>query len=757
MDLLIQCPNSLCGESYAVDETSLGGRFECRKCGETFTLNLSLVETVPGGSGFENPASSRLQPASSDQIEDPDGIDEASAMAAAARISEPPPEKIGPYLVQRRLGGGAIGEVWLAHDADLQRDTAIKTLRREYSKDAEYLQRFLREARSAARLHHTNVVTTYQVGAEGDVVYIAMEVVDGGSLDQTVADGRPMDWREASHAIRDAAVGLAAAHEAGLVHRDVKPANLMRTSKGVTKVADFGLARGRAADSQLTQHGMLLGTPAYLAPEIWMGQEADDRSDLYSLIITYYHLLTGALPFHAPNLPSIGYQHRYEPFPDPRQIAPRIPDAACRVLTRGSSKDRGQRYRNGHEVAADLDALLSVPDEQLTFGAAWEDLGGQACIAQEDRSATVPRPATIFAESGAEEQIESRGQSHRALALLRRVRSHRRLIAASGIAVTVLVVAAAIANNRLTTTKNVPRDQAAKVPARVATGNSAPRMATAPFDAATAKEYQAAWAAYLRTPIETTNSIGMALVLVPPGEFTMGSPITEPDRHPNESPDSARIARPFHMGVYEVTQGQYLRVMGDNPSFFGPTGEGKAIVNGFDTSNYPVECVSLEDAADFCRKLSERPEEEAAGRAYRLPTEVEWEYACRAGTTAPFHFGLQLNGKQANCNGNLPFGTDVIGPYLERTTAVGSYSANAFGLFDMHGNVREWCQDWVADDKPDANAAKQTGGPTLKSVGARRGGAWSTDAASCRAAHRYRSEPPYSGNYLGFRVVMVIR
>ena len=236
-----------------------------------------------------------------------------------------------------------MGEVWLAYDPSLDRQVAIKTLRPEVALGAQGLDRFLREARLAAKLHHTNAVTVYQVGVEGQTPYIAMEHVEGQSLDKAISPGKPMNWHEATRAVRDAAAGLAAAHKLGLIHRDIKPANLMRTTEGVTKVVDFGLARAQKAQTQLTQQGTLLGTPAYLAPELWQRQEADARSDVYALACTYYCLLTGEPPFDGENFVALGYQHTHEPLPDPREPGWRLPDAACRILTKGAEKDPAAR------------------------------------------------------------------------------------------------------------------------------------------------------------------------------------------------------------------------------------------------------------------------------------------------------------------------------------------------------------------------------------------------------------------------------
>jgi formylglycine-generating enzyme required for sulfatase activity/serine/threonine protein kinase len=386
MSVTIRCPNPECGQKYRVKEESLGGRTTCKKCGLSFTLEMWADET--GGS---NPDVSHEPPAGehSSFIEDQQAASAEPSPAATDSV----PQKIGPYAVRRRLGGGAMGEVWLAWDPALQREVAIKTLRPEVALRSHGLDRFLREARLAARLHHTNAVTVYQAGVEGQTAYIAMEYVEGQSLDKAVSPGKPMDWHDATRAVRDAAAGLAAAHKLGLIHRDVKPSNLMRTLDGVTKVGDFGLARVQAAQTQLTQQGALLGTPAYMAPELWQRKEADASSDVYALACTYYCLLTGEGPFDADSFVALGYQHTYEPLPDPRQHASVLPDAVCRILVKGASKEPESRYQTAAEMLAELEKLLVMPLELLTFRASWSALGGHMSVtplSEDDARATPP-------------------------------------------------------------------------------------------------------------------------------------------------------------------------------------------------------------------------------------------------------------------------------------------------------------------------------------------------------------------------------
>src|SRR5262249_28290129 len=181
-----------------------------------------------------------------------------------------------------------------------------------------------------------------------------------------------------------------------------------------------------------------------------------------------------------------------------------------------------------------------------------------------------------------------------------------------------------------------------------------------------------------------TNSIGMLLALIPPGTFWMGSPPREAMRGGDEHLHEVEITRPFYLGVYAVTQEEYQAVTGKNPSYFSPSGGGKKEVRRLDTNRFPVETVSWNAAEAFCQQLSEREAEKKAGRVYGLPTEAEWEYACRAAPSSwrsgVFHFGNALSSTQANFDGNHPYGGAPVGPALKRTCAVGSYPPNAFGL-----------------------------------------------------------------------------
>jgi formylglycine-generating enzyme required for sulfatase activity len=252
----------------------------------------------------------------------------------------------------------------------------------------------------------------------------------------------------------------------------------------------------------------------------------------------------------------------------------------------------------------------------------------------------------------------------------------------------------------------------------------------------------------------------MELRLIRPGQFMMGAPDNEPDAQAWEKPrHSVRITKPFYLGVYEVTQDQYRKVMGDNPSWFSPAGEGRDKVVGLDTKRFPVEQVSWWDAQAFCDQLSKRTEERRPGRHYRLPTEAEWEYACRAGMETVFHAGDTLSPKQANISGPCPCSPEEAIPGLVRTTAVGSYVPNAFGIYDMHGNVWEWCADYWSGTYYANSPVDDPQGPPTGTVRVKRGGGWKhwTDPAAkridWRAANRGYLAPDRRSELTGFRVV----
>jgi uncharacterized protein (TIGR02996 family) len=243
-----------------------------------------------------------------------------------------------------------------------------------------------------------------------------------------------------------------------------------------------------------------------------------------------------------------------------------------------------------------------------------------------------------------------------------------------------------------------------------------------------------------------TNSLGMRLVLIPPGTFPMGSPSRRGTAQSDEFPcHNVHITRPFYLGAYHVTQEQYRRIMGNNPSYFGQSRHGAELVKHLDTRKLPVDSVSYWDIQLFLRRLSARATERKARRVYRLPTEAEWEYACRAGIGhTAYHFGSHLYSRMAR------FGGQGGG----HPVPVGSYRPNLFGLYDMHGNVWDWCNDYYDEDYYAVSPEEDPPGPADGSRRVLRGGGWSTTAALCRSALRGHNTSDARHNINSFRVAV---
>ena len=289
--------------------------------------------------------------------------------------------------------------------------------------------------------------------------------------------------------------------------------------------------------------------------------------------------------------------------------------------------------------------------------------------------------------------------------------------------------------------------------------------AAAPFAAGRSRSLQERFARQSGLPLEITNSIGMKLVLIPSGEFDMGSTdeMIENDCHTHSADEwyldrvglewpmhHVRITQPLYLGVYDVTQEQYERVMRENPSYFSPTGGGKDQVAGRNTRRYPVECVSFDDALAFCRRLSILPDETIAGRAYRLPSEAEWEYACRAGNPGRCYFSVGSKPTAAAFDEQhaINFAWYEWGG---STHEVGQRSPNAWGLYDMNGNVFQWCQDVFARNYFSQSPVNDPPGPADGYFRVNRGGGAHGWYFS-RSAFRQFSPPTWHFMDLGFRV-----
>jgi serine/threonine protein kinase len=273
------------------------------------------------------------------------------------------PTKIGRYEIQRQLGQGMMGIVYQARDTVLQRNVALKTISLAFTvteKEREAFEaRFLQEARAAATLAHPGIVVVYDVGMDLEVgtPYMALEFLRGKTLESILAAGQVLDWREAIRTVARVAEALHHAHAHGIIHRDVKPANIMILASGEPKVLDFGVAKLEGAE--LTAGGKVLGSPSYMSPEQMDGAALDARSDLFSLGAVLYELVTGQKAFGGPDLPTIVKKLAYEDPPPPSSVRSGLPKALDGVVTRALAKDPARRYPSAKELAEDIEDLLA--------------------------------------------------------------------------------------------------------------------------------------------------------------------------------------------------------------------------------------------------------------------------------------------------------------------------------------------------------------------------------------------------------------
>jgi serine/threonine-protein kinase len=272
------------------------------------------------------------------------------------------PEKIGRYVILRTLGRGAMGVVYLARDPQIERELALKTIRfddaeKSFSAD-EAKARFLKEAKISGRLQHPHIVTVFDVGEDQGVLYLAMELVQGGSFSQRLADPAGFSIRDRVRVVAEVAEALAHAHERGVLHRDIKPANILLSPSLSAKVTDFGIGKLLTGDTELTSTGQMVGSPAYMSPEQIKGDKLDARTDIFSLGVVLYQAVTLRKPFPADTLTTLVYQILHEEPADPAAVAGDLPEGLGAIVSRCLAKDRANRYSDAAELADDLRGVL---------------------------------------------------------------------------------------------------------------------------------------------------------------------------------------------------------------------------------------------------------------------------------------------------------------------------------------------------------------------------------------------------------------
>lgn len=690
-----------CGKSLSVKDEFAGKRGNCPRCKQPVLVPAKRMTGVPQAAALQTSPGVPAQPAAPRRLALEATVDQPANTLSSADVQAPKLDflakpqtadelgRMGQYRVQKVLGAGGMGLVLLADDPVLKRSVALKVMRPEVAADQIARQRFLREAQATAAIDHHHIVHILQVGEENGVPFIVMPLLKGEPLDARLKRENQLPVADAVIIGKQIAEGLAVAHQHGLIHRDIKPANLWLSGEpgapaaGVTiKIVDFGLARGGADDVQLTKSGAILGTPAYMAPEQAKSQKVDFRCDLFSLGAVMYRMLTGELPFKGEDTMSMLMALATETPKPVRQLNPEVPPPLEKLVLQLLTKDPAKRPASA-KAAAEM--LGEMAGEQTVMLAS----GGRKPPVEPQTGSLRPPPVMRLLK--------------RVVAFVWSLRpwAFRRPGLAFGVETVVfLLLVLPILLPFASRKKEIPTDP--KSGDREGAENKAPRK-------------------------EFVNSLGIQFVLVPKGKSWLdggnGNPGTETE-----------IKSGFYLGKYEVTQEEWQKVTGLNPSNFKGVPE--------ITNRLPVESVSWEDCQSFITRLNGRVKE--AGWVYRLPKEVEWEYACRGGPMADrLEGGFDFySGKPAQTLFPDAANFNFDDKALRRTCKVGSYPPNRLGLYDMHGNVWEWCDDELKDDK---GAAQRVN----------RGGGWIDDSRGCRAASRYTLAPSLRSYYLGLRLARV--
>jgi formylglycine-generating enzyme required for sulfatase activity/serine/threonine protein kinase len=740
------------------------------------------------------------------------------------------------YRVLQLLGVGGMGAVYKAEHLLMRRTVALKVINPSLTANAAAVDRFVREVIAAARLAHPNIVTAYDAEQWSGTHFLVMEFVDGTSLADVIKKGGPLSVVRACNYIAQAAQGLQHAFERGMVHRDIKPQNLMLTAKGQVKILDFGLARFVSESNSLSgisQEGSLMGTPDYMAPEQARDSHAADiRADIYSLGCTLYFLLTRQCPFPKGTVIQKAMAH-IEQMPQPvTGFRQDLPPALVQILERMMAKDPAQRYQIPVEVVRALAPFSAKGKVRTAEGTEILDKQRQAAAPPEapprDRSLSEnPRPsqresagpADVFADlipapvrSAGPQRTVPKPAARKRRSPAEKPAAKKKWMIGVGVATGLLLLglvglwASGVfvkTKNGTIELKNLPPDAEVRVDGEQAkvtwgSGKSAEITVKPGTHQIVAKvngievigqeitikeggrEVLIATVVPTR-PKEITNSLGMKLVLIPPGKFQMGSPESDKDASPDEKPQhEVEITKAFYLGAHTVTVGQFQCFVRDEGyqteaekdgrggggyneethDFEGRRPQYTWKYSGWQqTSEHPVVNVSWNDAVAFCDWLSRKE-----GQKYRLPTEAEWEYCCRAGTTTRFYSGDE--GSSLKDIANIA-DTSFVHKYPKAkwgvswddgfpfTAPVGRFKPNLFGLYDMHGNVWQWCEDWYGDDYYKKNAPRQDPpGPSAGTSRVRRGGSFYVWPAAWRAACRFWNPPSYCGHDIGFRVVL---
>jgi formylglycine-generating enzyme required for sulfatase activity/tRNA A-37 threonylcarbamoyl transferase component Bud32 len=683
-------------------------------------------------------------------------------------------QDIGRYRIIEPLGQGGMATVYRAYDTHLECEVAVKFIRMEQLPPVEVertLKRFEREAKEVARLTHPNIVKVTDYGEYKGTPYLVMVYLSGGTLKQLA--GEPLPYDQAARLLAPVARALEYAHEKNLIHRDIKPGNILLTDKGQPMVSDFGIAKilGVEGGNTLTSTNVAIGTPEYMAPEQWFNQ-ISAQSDIYSLGVVFYELVTGRKPYTADTPAAIFLKQSTDPLPRPRSFVPGLPEEVEKVLYKALARKPEERYASMGEFAAALEGLAGlVKPAQPPRAEVFETVS-----ARPEAPAAAPKPQESEVLQTEETGLEIPGSPSAGtggspppesdiipVSLPVKTPSARPFVIGwKWVTVGVIVLVGLVALVGWGVGKYT-FSMAITQTAQALTMLSQTGTPVLPIPTISVVLIQTETSAAKSVPTPGIGSTqvspkdGMVMIYIPAGEFLMGSDKTKDSQADyNELPQHKVYLDAYWIDVTVVTNAMFT-------AFFQASGyktdaekAGWAYVfvskngswnqvNGADwrhpkgpqsnlqsLEKHPVVQVSWNDAQAYCQW---------SGR--RLPSEAEWEKAARGVDGRIYPWGdAAPDPNKLNYNG-------VIGD----TTAVGSYpsGASSYGALDMAGNVSDWVNDWYSDTYYQQSPSINPIGPTSGTYRVLRGGSWYGSGRNARSAYRSWDTPDIRYGIIGFR------
>ena len=675
-------------------------------------------------------------------------------------------QEIGPqnrrYRLERLIAQGGMGQVWQAMDlathAELGHSAmvAVKILPPQLTQSAVHAKLLVEEATQARRLAHESIVRVYEWAQDPATAsyFIIMECLEGEDLDSLLAREGPLAIERVQELLAPVADALQYAWDKHkLVHRDIKPGNVFLTKKGEIKLLDFGIAaRARSSASSIGLEAPAnSGTAGYRAPEAGThSRQSGQALDVYAVAVMIYQMVEGRMPFdglrsagHEPSMPAALTARQWEVLQRGFAFVPATRPATVSALL---AELRSVAGPTPAQVAADQAAARAQEEQRFAQLAARRQAEAEAAVAAQQQKEKQRREqaATEYATAEAakrerketlRQQLQQRRDADAEKARQAKEEQQRKALQAKAVA--------------------AYRSEQERARADLAARTQAELEASLPIPATPVADTEGV----LRDRFLDGSGKGPELVLIPTGRFQMGS--TEPERKKaldagaqrawleRETPQHwVGIEQPIAMGRYPVTVGEWRQFV--QATLWQGQGEVNWLSPGFrQTDTHPVVGVTWHDAQQYVRWLSEQ-----TGRPYRLPSEAEWEYACRAGTKTTFSFGDEISTRLANYDGNFTYNGSPKGEYRQGTSRAGEFPSNPWGLFDMHGNVWEWVQDVVHDNyegAPVNGTAWEDGGDQGRRI--LRGGSWLYNPRYLRSALRNGFSATLSNDIVGFRVV----